>query len=176
LGSTGVSQRLMRDSFPNVQICFYRVHQICTNSVRIKSKPSLEFVARVFGVVSSKNGAHLFSLVRARRAARLFDMLHSVCYITRRTWGRGVAGLTRGPVKAETAGPNPVAPVQIKQCGSSESSTETTAFSFVWSRTVQRDGFNFVYRNSSALTATSSELPLIASAPISGRSTKPNAG
>ena len=27
-------------------------------------------------------------------------------------WGRGVAGLTRGPVKAETAGPNPVVPVR----------------------------------------------------------------
>ena len=30
--------------------------------------------------------------------------------IVRAAWGRGVAGLTRGPVKAETAGPNPVVP------------------------------------------------------------------
>ena len=29
-----------------------------------------------------------------------------------RARGRGVAGLTRGPVKAETAGPNPVAPAR----------------------------------------------------------------
>ena len=35
------------------------------------------------------------------------------CYargIVRARWGRGVAGLTRGPVTAETAGPNPVVP------------------------------------------------------------------
>ena len=44
--------------------------------------------------------------------ARKIDTAGPVCYSIRRLWGRGVVGLTRGPVKAEIAGSKPVAPAE----------------------------------------------------------------
>ena len=47
-------------------------------------------------------------------------------------WGRGVAGQTRGPVKAEIAGSNPVAPAPAKVAWwSGRKLTEATSLFFV---------------------------------------------